>query len=60
MKSRFSAPPGADIVYFAPKLNKEFNILAIDGVSASIQLPDDSRLTIFRKESEIDVIREKE
>ena len=50
--------PDARLLYFAPELSMELEVLNLDPGSTAISLPDGSQLTISRERTNINIVRE--
>jgi hypothetical protein len=48
----------AHLVYFAPELSMEMEVLNLDTGSTAINLPDGSQLTVSRERTNINIVRE--
>jgi len=55
---QLSVSPDACLVYFAPELSMELEVLNLDSGSTAINLPDGSQLTVSREGTTINIIRE--
>jgi len=56
--TQLSASPDARLVYFAPELSMELEVLNLGPVSTAISLPDGSQLTVSRERTTINIVRE--
>ena len=58
ISTQLSASPDARLVYFVPKINMELEELNLEPGSTAISLPDGSQLTVSRKRTTINIVRE--
>jgi len=56
--TQLSASPDARLVYFAPELSMELEVLNLGPGSTAISLPDGSQLTVSRERTTINIVRE--
>jgi hypothetical protein len=56
--TQLSASPDARLVYFAPELGMELEVLNLGSGSTALNLQDGSQLTISREKANINIVRE--